>query len=339
MKHLSRDTINSAKDLLRSGRSTRATSKALNIPIGAALKIRKKDLDNIPILKAGRPSKISKTTRRRVAREFDMGRINTLQQGKRLIKAVEGVTVQRSTVDNYLKKEGLKTYVQYKKRGLTKDQKSTRYNFARNHLHWTINDWKQVMFSDETLFSRIGSSRKKFFHKRPEKQHTGPNPVDETKQGGGGKLMIWGCITYFGIGDACSLPEGLDSETYVDVLQDYIINNRDYYGMNHKKFIFQHDNSSIYTAKVVKEYFQESQIPILEWPVNSPDLNPIENVWSYVGYHLDQYETDAKDLDELWDRIQDVWSKIPVDYLRSLYESMPKRMQSLYHNRGDHINY
>ena len=140
MKHLSKITIDSAKYFLRSGKSTRATSKALNIPTGAALRIRKKDLDNIPILKAGRPSKVTKTTKRHLAREFDTGRINTLQQGKRLIKAVKGVTVHQSTVDNYLKQEGLKTYVQSKKRGLTKDQKSARYTFARNHLDWTVND-------------------------------------------------------------------------------------------------------------------------------------------------------------------------------------------------------
>jgi RNAse (barnase) inhibitor barstar len=75
------------------------------------------------------------------------------------------------------------------------------------------------------------------------------------------------------------------------------------------------------------------------WPVNSPDLSPIENVWSYFKYHLDQYENDPKDLDDLWDRVQDIWNMIPVEYLRGLYESMPKRMQSLYRNRGGRIAY
>lgn len=339
MKRLSKDTVHNAQVLLRSGKSVRATSKTLGISVGAVLNIRKDDLNNIPILKAGRPYKVSKRTTRHIARDYDIGRISTLRQGKRLNKAIEGFDIHRSTVDKYLKMEGLKTYVQQKKRGLTKDQKAARLKFARDHLHWTVDDWKQVMFSDETIFSRIGPYGKKFYHKRPEKQRLGPNPEQEIKQGGGGKLMIWGCITYFGIGDSCSLPQGLDSETYVDVLQDYIIQSRDYYNMDSKKFMFQHDNCKVHTANIVKNFFRKSKINVMEWPVNSPDLSPIENVWSYCKYHLDQYENDPDDLDDLWERVQDIWNMIPVEYLRSLYESMPKRMQSLYRNRGGHITY
>jgi hypothetical protein len=190
MKRLSKDIIYNAQALLRSGKSVRATSRTLGISAGSVLKIRKDDLNNIPILMAGRPYKVSKRTRRHIARDYDVGRISTLRQGKQLTKPIEGFDIHRSTVDKYLKMEGLKTYVQQKKRGFTKDQKAARLKFARDHLNWTVDDWKQVMFSDETIFCRIGPYGKKFYHKRPEKQRLGPNPEQETKQGGGGKLMI-----------------------------------------------------------------------------------------------------------------------------------------------------
>ena len=90
--------------------------------------------------------------------------------------------------------------------------------------------------------------------------------------------MMWGCITYYGVGDACRLPEGMDSQLYITILQDYVFTSRDYYKINSRKFLFQQDNSLVHTAKIVKEYIHKSNIPILKWPANSPDISPIENL-------------------------------------------------------------
>jgi len=64
----------------------------------------------------------------------------------------------------------------------------------------------------------------------------------------------------------------------------------------------------------------------LEWPPNSPDLNPIENIWSYMGNKLNDYEIEAKDVEELWERLQDIWGSLPINVIHELYESMPQRI-------------
>ena len=339
MMRLSNLVVDEIKRLLHQGKSSREIAKRVGVSIGSVLNVRKEVLETIPILKAGRPSKISERARRFLVREYDCGRITTSKQGQQLLKLVDGVDISRRAVDKILKKEGLKTYIQQKKPSLTDSQKSARLEFARSHLHWTTDDWKHVMFSDEAGFCRIEPFGKKYFRMRPESKRLKPNPSQKTKQSGGGKIFIWGCMTYNGLGDACRFPQGLDSNLYVEVLKDYIVASRDYRQLDPARFIFQHDNSSIHTASIVKNYLRKSKFAVLEWPANSPDLNPIETLWAYIRRELDKYDTDPKDLDDLWERFMVAWENVPLDFIHHLYEGMPGRMQKLYRSRGASISY
>jgi transposase len=339
MKRLSKSIVDDAIVMSRNGKSAREVSRTLGISVGSVLNIRKRGLDNMPESKKGGPWKVSKTTRRHLAREYDTGHIQTLRGGQQLVQSAEGVQVHARTVERYIHIEGLKTYVQRKKPDLTKEQMAARYTFAREHLDWTMNDWRNIMFSHETTISRIGSYGRKFYRRRPGNTRPESNPTRKTKQGGGGKMMIWGCMTYNGLGDACRLQQGLDSQLYVKVLQDYLIASRNYRGLNPAKFIFQQDNAKVHTANIVKEYFHKYKIAVMDWPVNSPDLNPIESLWAYLKQQLDQYDTDPKCLDELWERVQDVWENVPDNFIQSLYSSMPRRMRVLYEHRGAAIDY
>jgi hypothetical protein len=107
-------------------------------------------------------------------------------------------------------------------------------------------------------------------------------------------MMIWGCMTSNGVGDACWLEKGPDSQPYVEVLQGYVFLSEDYWGIDPEKFAFQQDNTKVHTANIVKEYFRKSKTPVFNWPVNSPDHNPIDNLWEYVKDHLVRYHTDQK---------------------------------------------
>jgi len=155
------------------------------------------------------------------------------------------------------------------------------------------------MFSDETTISRVGSYGRKYYYKRPQDKVIRPHHIKPTKQGGGGKMMIWGCITYNGLGDLSWLPKKYDSGIYITVLRDYVFNSRDYYKIYPAKFIFQQDNAKIHTSKSTKDYIKRSKIPIMEWLANSPDLNPIESIWGYLKKKLDENPEKPKNLKDL----------------------------------------
>lgn len=63
--------------------------------------------------------------------------------------------------------------------------------FVSRHLHWTANDWKKVLFSDESKFNIFGSDSAQFIH-RPANKKLDPRYVSETLKHDGGNIMVWG---------------------------------------------------------------------------------------------------------------------------------------------------
>jgi transposase len=339
MKALAENIVNNVKQQLRQGKSAREVASNLNVSISSAIKIRNADKENIPAPKMGRPSKISNETRRNMARQFNSGVLKSLRDGQLMVQSADGGLVHTRTVQRLLKKEGVKAYVQQKKPCLTLNHNADRLQFAKAHLHWTVEQWSKVMFSDETTISRVGSFGKKFYYSSLLHKRLKPHQVKGTKQGGGGKIMVWGCMTYHGVGDASWISGRINAEAYIDVLKDYVLASRDWYDMDPETFIFQQDNASVHTAHIVKAFFAESNLTVMKWPANSPDLNPIEHLWSYLKTQLNAYKEDPKTMDELWERVQEVWTKIPTDYIHKLYESMPRRMEEVIRNRGGNTKY
>ena len=74
-----------------------------------------------------------------------------------------------------------------------------------------------------------------------------------------------------------------------------------------------------------------------DWPSNSPDLNPIENLWGYMEHKLKNRVCATNE--ELWEQIQSVWDSIPLSYIQSLFDSMPKRLRAVKKKNGGTIKY
>lgn len=72
----------------------------------------------------------------------------------------------------------------------------------------------------------------------------------------------------------------------------------------------------------------------MEWPAQSPDLNPIENLWPIVKRRLGQYDPAPTNMTNLWERVQDEWNRIPKEVIENLVESMPSRVNQVIHNKG-----
>ncbi|GFV28224.1 transposable element Tcb1 transposase [Trichonephila clavipes] len=81
------------------------------------------------------------------------------------------------------------------------------------------------------------------------------------------------------------------------------------------------------------------RIELLPWQARSPDLSPIENMCSMVAQRLTLITPPAVPPDQLWQRVEAVWSAVLQEHIQSLFESMPRRVAMVISNNGGYSSY
>ena len=131
----------------------------------------------------------------------------------------------------------------------------------------------------------------------------------------------------------------MDAELYEEILEDHVFKTLEYYGMNPDDFIFQQDNDPKHTSKKAKKWFEDNNVTVLDWPPQSPDLNPIEHLWHILKMRLATYERHTKSIQELWERVEVEWEKIPKEECVKLIQSMPRRVAAVLKAKGGYTKY
>ncbi|GFU85064.1 transposable element Tcb1 transposase [Trichonephila clavipes] len=103
--------------------------------------------------------------------------------------------------------------------------------------------------------------------------------------------------------------------------------------------IFQQNNAGPHVARIVQRFFVNPQIELLPWSARSPDLSPIENMWSMVAQRLTQITPPASTPDQLWQHVKAAWSAVLQEHIQILFESMPRRLAAVIANNGSYSGY
>lgn len=100
----------------------------------------------------------------------------------------------------------------------------------------------------------------------------------------------------------------------------------------YREFIFQHDNDPKHTSKVVQRYLKTKGVNVLPWPAQSPDLNPIENLWAILDTRLKHRKCNNED--ELFGVLKAGWEALDPQILKNLVDSMSRRCQAVIDAKG-----
>lgn len=249
------------------------------------------------------------------------------------IKAKTGVAVSVRTVQRVISKaEHLKRLKLKKKPPLNDVRKKIRLQFSHNHMTWN-NEWHRVVFSDEKKFNFEGPDGFNFyFHDLRKEEHQ----LDRLHSRVGG-VMVWGAISYYGTCDLQFLSTTMNANCYNDVLKRAFPHFSNLFG--DLQWTFQHDNAPIHTARVVKSWIRDQNIKLLDWPPYSPDLNVIENVWGWLVRKVYASGKQYSNKEELIEAIKLAWSSISLDYIKSLYDSIPNRIYEVILHKGGSTHY
>ena len=116
----------------------------------------------------------------------------------------------------------------------------------------------------------------------------------------------------------------MDAKFYVDILRRHTPEIEQMLG---NRWRFQQDNDPKHTSRLAKAFLQENMPEVMDWPSNSPDLNPTENLWSIVKGNVERRM--PKNQDELERFMIEEWRNIPESTLINLVGSMRRRCERI----------
>ena len=200
---ISKEKRQSAITLRNEGQSLRKIARTLQLSVTAVAKT-VKQFEQTGTLedrkRSGRPRVTSKSDNKFIRVTSLRNRRLTAPEIQAQLNATRSTDVSTSTVQRRLRDAGLKGRIAAKKPLLRVINRKKRLAWAKKHRNWTSEEWKSVLWTDESKFEIFGSNRRVFVRRR-EGERMRSTCVVPTIKHGGGSVMVWGCFAGERVGD------------------------------------------------------------------------------------------------------------------------------------------
>ena len=217
---------------------------------------------------------------------------------------------------------------------LTARHRAARLQRAQRHFRWGRQQWARVLFSDESSFNfSHHDGRIRVFRRRGAR--FAENCLIERDRFGGGSVMVWGGIMGRSKTNLIVVQGNLSAQGYINqILQPEAVP----FLQRHGPAILMHDNARPYVARICRQFLNRNNVNVLPWPAVSPDMNPIEHIWDYLGRKV-RARGSVHNLRDLENAVIQEWNNIPNIVIRRYVRSMRGRLAACINSRGGHTRY
>ena len=268
------------------------------------------------------------------------------------------VKISEATLRRRRSEVGLRSFIAAKKPGLRPENIEARLQWALEHINWSVEDWKRVIWSDESSIW-VGVNPRRQWVIRPPGERLNRKYVKKTFKSAQVKVMVWACFTGERLGPMIICDEGgVGANEYEDIVYDGLFSLIDdllaipedaeeVQIADENTFVFMQDNAKCHKAETVLEFLAENRVPLMEWPAQSPDLNPLENLWiefkeRFHKRFIELFSNLSKSMEARYrygEIMQEVWYSQGMELVEALISSMPERCQAVIDAEGGWTKY
>ena len=150
--------------------------------------------------------------------------------------------------------------------------------------------------------------------------------------------MFQGCFSQHGLGSIILLKDSVTGQTYAKVINKYVIPTLNKYFSQDNR-IFQKDNALSHHSKVAVAACKNAEIVKMDWPVQSSNLNLIENLQIKMKVMVYHYILSPSNIQEFEKYIKNAQKDILLEYYKNLIKSMPQRIDMIIATNENNISY
>jgi transposase len=287
---------------------------------------RKKRIQTDPLYrkKMGRPKIIGKAQISRIKRDLAKQPRQTLHK----LRSTHKIHASNMTLSRVMRSLGIERRKMKKRPTLNATHKINRVTYALKHGDPDF-DWSHWIFTDEKKFNLDGPDGYLYYWHLP-----GSEPLHYSTNASAKKyVMVWGGISKMGQTPLVTITHRLNAKKYTSLLKEGLIPVYD------DGDIFLQDRASCHRAKFTVKWLKKKRIEMILNPAKSPDLNPIENAWSWMAHSVYSDRDAYQNVDELKAAIYQAWEKMPQEYIDRLIDSLPTRMRECIERKGEYTDY
>jgi transposase len=249
--------------------------------------------------RAGRPRKTTPREYRLISRRARQWPLSTA--GALRGDLAFGGHISTHTVIRRLHHQGMWARRPIKCPQLTLRHRHARFDWSHDHLGWTIRTWRRVHWSDESRFLlRSTDGRGRVWRQRNTSFQD--NHIWGKTAFGSGGVTVWDCFSFDCKLDLYVLDGNLTGQKYLD---------------------------NVLAPRVVPHFDNHALA----------DMDPIEHVWDFIGWKVNQRNLKCQNIDELRTAILQEWQQFPQERLMRLVRSMTRRVIELHNKRGGYTRY